>query len=120
MKVFHRWLYIWSANLVFLLHIALGIFLLFGWWFPQIKYIYLVILIGWPLCWMILRYCPLSVWEFWLRKQYDPTIDIQSEVIQHYIYTFFGIRIPTTVIYTGGLIVFLILVILYFVRILYT
>lgn len=109
-------MYVWAANLLFLLHVLLGIFLLFGWLLPQITYLYVVVLISWPLCWMILGYCPLSKWEFTLRKQYDSTVDVHAEVIQHYMYMFFGIRISTAVIYAGGLVVFFGLVTLYFVR----
>lgn len=108
MRKFH----IFLANSIFGFHCLIGIFILSGWYFSQIKFEYLTFLVIWLSCWIFLGYCPVTKWEFLLRKKYDDTIDPNAESIQYYVYKFFGKKISSKVIFTGGILVFIILIIL--------
>jgi hypothetical protein len=66
-------------------------------------------MIIWLLCWLVLGYCPVTKWEFLLRRKYDKSIDPNAESIQYYWNKFFGKKIPSKAIFTGGLIVFFVL-----------
>jgi len=107
-----RKLNILIADILFVLHCLVGIFILSGWMFSKIKVIYLAFLIGWLSCWLFLGYCPITKWEFLLRRKYNKSINPNDEAIQYYMYKFFKKKIPARAIFTGGLIVFIILVIL--------
>ena len=100
---------IFIANLLFIIHCLIGVFILAGWYFPQIKIEYRVFMITWLLCWLVLGYCPVTKWEFGLRHKYDKNFDPNAEAIQHYWYKFFKKKIPSKAIFIGGLIVFFIL-----------
>jgi hypothetical protein len=100
------------ANALFALHCLIGVFILSGWLFPEIKIFYLAFLVGWLACWVFLGYCPITKWEFTLRRKYNKNINPNDEAIQHYMYRFFKIRISSKAIFNGGLIVFTILVVL--------
>ena len=101
-----------EANLIFLAHCLIGVFILSGWYFREVKIAYLALLTGWLACWVFLGYCPLTKWEFTLRRKYDKSFDPYDEAIQHYVYKFFGKKIPARTIFTGGIVVLIILVIL--------
>jgi hypothetical protein len=105
-----------GANVLFLLHCLLGIFLLCGWWFPQIRFVYLAVLLAWLSSWIFLGYCPLTKWEFTLRRKYNNEINPNNEAIQYYAYKFFKKHIPAQAIFTGGLIVFIILTLLTLIK----
>ena len=100
------------ANILFVLHIILGLIFLFGWLYPHYRFLYLILLISWPLSWIVLGYCPLTKWELWFRKRLDPSIDTNREFIQYYALRFLNIRLASRNIYIVGLIVFGILLIL--------
>lgn len=100
------------ANLFFLLHCLVGVFILTGWLFPQIKIFYLLFLVGWLSCWIILGYCPITKWEFGLRRKYDKSIEVNAEAITYYMYKFFKVSISSKGVFIGGLAVFCILVFL--------
>ena len=99
----------WAANAIFVLHIALGIFFLAGWAFPAYQWVYLPLLISWPLSWIFLGYCPLTKWELLLRKKYDPKIDPNTEKIQYLCKKYLAIDVPSRPIFVGGMVVFLVL-----------
>ncbi len=44
-----------------------------------------------------------------LRKKYDDRIDPNAEIIQYYLYKFFKKEISSRVVFTGGIVVFIIL-----------
>jgi hypothetical protein len=100
------------ANTFFVTHWVLGIFYLSGWYFTGIRPLYLVLLIIWPLSWILLGYCFLTKWEFKLRKHDDDTVDTNAEFIRYYAKRFFKLDISTRVVYSAGLLVFAILFIL--------
>lgn len=103
---------LFTANLLFVFHCFVGIFILSGWMFPEIKFLYLGFLIGWITSWIVLGYCPLTKWEFKIRKKYNENIDPNAEIIKYYAYKFFKIDIPSKTIYIGGIIMCTILIVL--------
>ena len=107
-----RKLHILIANLIFVIHCLLGVFILVGWLFPKIKFLYLAVLSLLLVCWVFLGYCPLSRWEFSLRKKHDKSIDQYAESIKYYMYKFFKKDIPAQAIFNWGLVVFIVLTIL--------
>lgn len=66
----------------------------------------------WLACWILLGYCPITKWEFTLRRRYDKSINPSAEAIQYYLYKFFNKNVSSKAIFTGGLIVFIILIVL--------
>ena len=111
MKAVYRLL----ADVFFVLHFVIGAFFLFGWIFSEIQIVYLPLLISWPLSWILLGYCPVTKWEFLLRRKYGANLDTNTEFIRHYTHKFFQIKIPPRPIFTGGFSVFIALIVLYFV-----
>lgn len=109
-----RKLYLFLANTLFVLHCLLGGFILTGWIFPSIKIFYLIILMLWISSWLFLGYCPPTKWEFLLRRKYDKNINPNAEAIKYYMYKFFKKDLSSKSIFTGGLIVFIILTTLTF------
>jgi hypothetical protein len=109
-------LYITLANIIFLFHCIIGFFILTGWYFSQISSVYRFFLLIWLACWLVLGYCPITKWEFSLRRKYDPTINPHNEAIQHYMKKFFNIDISTKAILKAGLIIFIICMTLSFSR----
>ena len=102
------------ADTLFVFHCLLGAFILFGWLFPRVHLLYLVVLILWPLCWVFLGYCPPTKWEFTLRRKYDKTIDPNAEAIEYYMYKFFKKRVKRRTVFTVGVIIWAILLALAF------
>ncbi len=104
-KTFYRW----AAHTMYLAHIGIGVFFLIGWMFKDIQFIYLPLLIAWPLSGILLGYCPLTKWELRLRKLYKPTTDTNAGFIQMNLQKIFGITVPRKPIRAGIFIVFFIL-----------
>lgn len=104
------------ANIVFLAHIAFGLWLLVGWLFDEWRLVYLVTLFIWIGSWVFMRHCALTVLEFWLRKKAGVGIDTEEEFIHHYIKKFFGFDIPMPLIFIGGMIAFGVLLCLSFIN----
>ncbi|MCC6520881.1 DUF2784 family protein [Candidatus Nomurabacteria bacterium] len=110
MRKFH----IFLANTLFVAHCLFAIFILSGWIFPEIKVLYLAVLLIWISCWIFLGYCPPTKWEFMLRKKYNDNIDPNTEFIQHYAYTFFKKNISSRTVFIVGIITCAILLLLTF------
>jgi hypothetical protein len=72
---------------------------------------YLTVLMLWLFSWVFLGYCPPTKWEFLLRRKYDESIDPNVEAIKYYMYKFFKKRISSEIIFTGGVIIFITLII---------
>ena len=104
-----KWLYVWTANLIFIIHFCLGVFFLIGWNFPKYHFVYWFLMSSWIGSWIFLGYCPLSKWEFTLRNKYDKTINPNREIIQHYLEKFTGIKVPSKTIITCGILVYFVL-----------
>lgn len=100
---------IWLANLISVLHLIFGLFLMIGWQYSEVKIVYLTCLIMWIGSWIILGYCPLTKWEFMLRNKYGSKIDPDTEIIQYYFHKCFKIRLRTEIIFILGILLFFIL-----------
>lgn len=92
------------ANALFVLHVLIGLVILFGWLYAPIRPLYLALLILWPLCWLVFGFCPLSKWEFQLRGINIKDTDLNGEIISYYARKLFGVRIPAPFIFGGGLV----------------
>jgi hypothetical protein len=97
------------ANTILGIHFLYGAFLLVGWSFHDVKVLYLSSLLLWISSWIFLGYCPLTKWEFKIRQTYDPAINLETEIIQHYVNKFFGVLVPARVIFSTGLALFTVL-----------
>jgi len=111
-----RKLHISIANIIFILHCFVALFIFTGWLFPQIKFYYFCFLIIWILTWIFLGYCPITKWEFTLRNKYDKNINPEAEIIKYYIYKLFKIEIPSKVIFISGIVAFISLIILTIIK----
>lgn len=107
-----RKLHLVIANILFVLHCLVGVVILIGWYFPEIKIFYISLLIAWIGSWIFLGYCPITKWEFLLRRKYDNTIDPNAEAIKYYMYKFFKKDISSRLIFIGGLVVFFVALVL--------
>ncbi len=93
------------ADFLFILHLIVVAIILFGWLFPKIKFLYIGLLIVWPICWIFLMYCPLTKWEFDLRKKHaKEDLSYRYEYLNYYIHKYFNIDIPVQRIFIYGLI----------------
>jgi hypothetical protein len=101
-----------AADVLFVLHLLFGVLLLVGWAFSEYRVWYLIILAVWPLSWIALGYCPFTKWELLLRQKARPELDTSEEFIMYYAWKFFRIRIPARVVYVGGLMLFVVLLVL--------
>lgn len=100
------------ANIVFLLHVAFGIWLLVGWQYESWHPHYLLSLGLWIMSWVVLQVCPLTYIEFRLRNKAGEAVQPREEFIHHYVQKFFGITLPMFAIYWVGLLVFILLLLL--------
>lgn len=110
-----KWMYFWIANIIFAAHIALGIFFLTGWYFDQVQLLYVAAMLAWMGSWVVLGYCPVSYWEFWLRNKYNEAINPDTDIIKHYLHLFFGISVTERFVFNTGAVVFSFLLTLAFV-----
>lgn len=92
----------WCANTILTVHILLGLIILFGWLWLDIRPAYLLTLVGWPLCWVVFGYCPLTKWEFQLRERPDAGTSLNGEIVHHYSRKLIGVEIPVRYILMGG------------------
>lgn len=101
------------ADVLFLSHFVIVLFILFGWLLPRLSSAYIVILAATLLSWLFLGYCFLSKWEFAIRKKYDQYFNhddrtLNDGYIAHYGRKIFRLSLPVRTIQRWG-IVFIIL-----------
>lgn len=72
------------ADLILLIHLLLVFVILFGWHYPQIKYLYLVSLTVTLLSELFFGYCILTKWEFKIRKRIEPALNYDYSFISYY------------------------------------
>jgi hypothetical protein len=101
-----------AANALFTLHLMVGALILTGWMFPEIRAPYLMLLIGWPLCWIVFGYCPLTKWELKLRNVSIADEDLNGEFTKYHMKRFFNVDLPSRPIFITGTFLFLILLFL--------
>lgn len=94
------------ANIVFLTHVAFGLWLLVGWVFIDWRLLYIASLFVWIGSWVVLGFCPLTYIEFWLRRKVGKNLDLKEEFIHYYTRKFFRIDLPMSAIFVGGMITF--------------
>lgn len=88
-----RLLYRIAAEVIFSLHATAVLIIAFGWMFPTLYILHIVLLFGALTLQIVLRHCFLSRWEFWFRKKIDPSITYDSAYITHYMRMLFGNQI---------------------------
>lgn len=99
-----RAIFFWLANLVLALHFCFAIFVLIGWYFQSVSWLYYAAMISWFYSWFLLGFCPLTKWEFLLRRYYDDSIDINREFITYHLEKQFGITVAKErILVIGGL-----------------
>lgn len=96
-------MYTCAANPVFLVHAVNFLILVFGWAIPALWPIYMGVLVATLTSLLFLSYCPLTKWEFELRKKVDPTVECPSGFLNLYAYKLVGMRISDTFIYWTGI-----------------
>ena len=92
------------ANLFFILHFIFVAIIFFGWLFPKIYIVYIIVLLITLFCWMFLGYCPITKWEFNIRRKYEPGLNYRNEYMEYYVSKFFKINIPVIFIRVYGII----------------
>ena len=85
------------ADIILLVHLVLVFIVLFGWYFPHIKYLYLVFLVVTLLSELFFGYCILTKWEFDIRKKTEPTLDYDYSFLSYYAHKV-GIKVNTRII----------------------
>lgn len=76
--------------LIVLSHFLVSLFVLFGWMFPEIYWIYLSFLLLLPLIWFVHGSCILWDLEKKLRKAYNPKFKTNRTFIAYYFHILFG------------------------------
>lgn len=79
-----RSIYKLSADIIFVIHAFVFLTILFGWAFPSIWYIYISLLVVTLLSDLIFGFCPISKWEFLLRKKIDPKLSYNYQWTSYY------------------------------------
>lgn len=103
------------ANLVLLVHLILVFVILFGWYFPAIKYFYLASLILTLLSESFYGYCILTKWEFDLRKKVEPDLDYDYAFLSYYGHKA-GVKIKSQTIKYSALLFLIISLIIFYAR----
>ncbi|MFZ2521981.1 MAG: DUF2784 family protein [Minisyncoccia bacterium] len=85
-------LYLAIASILFTVHFLLFFLVAVGWLIPSLFYFFLGALIATFLSEIFLGYCPLSKWEFDLRRRLDPSREFDKSCIVHYIRMTFGLK----------------------------
>src|SRR5574340_1079932 len=104
------------ANIVFLIHLILVIIILFGWYFPSIKYIYLLSLVLTLISEAVFGYCVLTKWEFDLRKKLEPDLKYNYSFVSYYAYKYLGINPPEKLIKYLAIVFLSLSIILFYAR----
>jgi len=81
------------ANFIFLIHLSLGVFLLVGWYFNELKILYIAYIFLWLAVPYIFGYCPLARWEFLFRNKINEQVDIEKNFIRFYLKKFFDLDV---------------------------
>src|SRR3989344_6515558 len=81
-------LYRISADFIWLTHLFVIVFVLFGWLIPSLWYAYMAVVAGALLSELFLNYCFLSKWEFDLRKKVNTQLDYDYSYASYYTYKF--------------------------------
>lgn len=80
------------ADLLFLVHVFLGLVLVWLWQFKSFYLLYLVILIATLASNLFFKDCFLAQWEFYFRKKLRPELTYTT-FFDFYFHQFFGLRL---------------------------
>jgi len=87
-----------TAEIIFLVHIAVVAILLFGWLVPGLWPFYFTLLVATLISDLYFGYCILSKWEFDLRKRIDPDLKYDYSFTSYYTYKLTNLHIGHTFI----------------------
>lgn len=93
-----------AANGIFLVHCLVVFTIFFGWLFPKIWLLYMIVLVSTLVLDIILGYCILSKWEFDLRKKINPKLDYSYNFTSYYTRDLFKQQLSEKFITTIGFI----------------
>jgi len=82
------------ANFIFGVHLLVVLINLTGWYFESFRWFYIGILSITLLSNLLLDYCPLTRWEFNLRKKINPNSNYGSSFLAQYFLRVFRLDIP--------------------------
>lgn len=92
LSIKQRFWYQIGANTIFAIHLLLVILVVFGWLLDSLFYVFLFALFATFLSEVLLGYCFLSKWEFYIRRRIDPSRNFDKSCIGHYFRLFFGLK----------------------------
>lgn len=106
-----------TAIFLDIIHIPIVFIIFFGWVLNGFwSYVYLAILIITLLCWQILGYCPVTKWEFDIRRKYMNIPSYHYEYLHYWGYKFLNISInPKKVQFYGSLFI-IVSIIIWFIK----
>lgn len=96
------------ADILVIVHTTFFFFVLFGWLFPSLWYVYMTALVLTLLSDIIFGYCIISKWEFALRKKVNPNTDYDYSWATYYTYKLTNHKMSNT-FYNRAAIIFLVL-----------
>ena len=91
-----------GAVSIFAVHCVIGIFIFFGWLWPQYWAVYALLLVYLLVQNVVLGYCVLSRWEFSLRRMLNPRIRYEYNFTTFYTYKLTNRRLSTRFVQIAG------------------
>ncbi len=76
-----------KADLLFAIHLLTVAIILFGWAIFSIRIMYLTVIFLTLVSEIYLSYCPLTKWEFDLRKKHNPNLNYDYAFLNYYGYS---------------------------------
>ena len=108
--------YILLANSLFILHVTVVFVIVFGWHYPALRNLNLIVVSLTLLSEIILGYCILTKWEFVLRKKLEPNLNYDSGFMSYYFYKLLKIDISAKKIKYPAIVILVIVLILNFLH----
>lgn len=100
------------ADLIFILHVGVVIVIVIGWYYPALQNFNLIVTLIVLVSEIYFGYCPLTKWEFVLRKKLEPNLNYDSGFISYYVYKIFGLNIPSNKVKYPAIIILVFVLIL--------
>lgn len=97
-------MYTFGANLIFVFHVLWALVAIFGWLIPALWPLYMAVLAATLISLLFLSHCPLTRWEFNMRRKVDPTASSSSVFLAHYLAKLLGRQITDAFILRAGLV----------------
>jgi len=93
-----------AAVSVFLVHCAIVVLILFGWFVPELRSIVYILAAIVLVQDLLLNYCILSRWEFSLRRMLNPRLRYDYTFTSYYTYKLTHQRIRTQFLRYAGIV----------------